>query len=448
MQDHETTGSEAGQTRVPQTRAPACDDDLLRAGAAALARRIAAGEVSAREAAAAYLKRIETLEPLVHAFADFDPDFVMEQALAADERQAAGEVLGPLHGVPITIKDWIEVEGWTCTAGFEERRGFRPRRDATAAARLRAAGAVILGKTVTNDGGTLYPRPCNPHDLARSPGGSSGAEGAMLAAFASPLGLGSDSGGSIRLPAAWCGVIGLKPTTGRVPLTGHFPLIGAISDPRTAVGPMARCAEDLALSLRLISGPDDRDPSTVPAPLGEASAVDVRSLRVGLTDLGGTDLSAEAWEALLAAGRRLESLGAAVETVELPILEESLAVTQAYWARPESMSHREWKPYGASTLSADAVEESLFRWERLQRRVEVFMADWDVLLCPVVVGVAAEHRRMAAADYLYTLPFSLTGQPAASIPAGWADGLPLGVQIVGRRWRDDVVLAAAGALEG
>ena len=442
MTHDETAGFEAGPARVP-----ACDEALLREGATALARRIAGGEVSAREMAQAYLRRIEAVEPLIHVFADLEPDLVMEQARAADERQAAGETLGPLHGVPIPIKDWIEVEGWTCTAGFEERRGFRPRRDATAAARLRAAGAVILGKTVTNDGGTLYPRPCNPHDLDRSPGGSSGAEGAMLAAFASPLGLGSDSGGSIRLPAAWCGVMGLKPTTGRVPLTGHFPLIGALSDPRTAVGPMARRAEDLALSLRLISGPDDRDPSTVPAPLGEWRSVDIRGLRVGLTDLGGTDLTVEAWGALQAAGRRLETLGASVDNAELPILEESLAVTEAYWARPESMSHREWKPYRASTLTADAVEESLFRWERLQRRVELFMADWDVLLCPVVAGVAAEHRRMAAADYLYTLPFSLTGQPAATVPAGWADSLPLGVQIVGRRWREDVVLAAAGALE-
>ncbi len=442
MHIDETTGPGAGPARVP-----ACDDAVLRDGAAVLARRIAAGELSAREAAGAYLRRIEALEPLIHAFADFDPDLVMTQAQDADERQAAGEALGPLHGVPITIKDWIEVEGWTCAAGFEERLGVRPRQDATAAARLRAAGAVILGKTVTNDGGTLYPRPCNPHGLGRGPGGSSGAEAAMVAAFASPLGLGSDSGGSIRLPAAWCGVMGLKPTIGRVPLTGHIPRLGNISDPRTAIGPLARHVEDLALSLRLTSGLDDYDPALVPMPLGAWEAVDLKGLRVGLTDLGGEDLTADTWAALQGAARRLEALGAVVQPAELPILEESLAVTEAYWARPESTSHRQWRPYAASTLSADAVEESLFRWERLQRQMEVFMADWDVLLCPVTAGAAPEHRRMAANDYLYTLPFSLTGQPALSVPAGWADGLPLGVQIVARRWRDDVALAVGQALE-
>ncbi|HEX7760566.1 MAG TPA: amidase [Caulobacteraceae bacterium] len=442
MQDDEATGLHAGPTRVP-----ACDDAVLRHGAATLARRITAGELSAREVAGAYLRRIEVLEPLIHAFADFDPDLVLAQALDADERQAAGETLGALHGVPVTIKDWIEVEGWTCAAGYEERLGVRPRQDATAAARLRAAGAVILGKTVTNDGGTLYPRPCNPHGLGHSPGGSSGAEAATVAAFASPLGLGSDSGGSIRLPAAWCGVMGLKPTIGRVPLTGHFPRLGNISDPRTVIGPLARHVEDLALSLRLTSGLDDYDPAVVPMPLGAWEAVELKGLRVGLTDFGGETLTADAWAALQGAGRRLEGLGAMVEPAELPILEESLAITQAYWARPESMSHREWKPYGSSTLSADAVEESLFRWERLQRRMETFMADWDVLICPVTEGAAPEHRRMEANDYLYTLPFSLTGQPALSVPAGWSDGLPLGAQIVARRWRDDVALAVAKGLE-
>ncbi len=441
MQDNSMDGA------APAASAPGCDDALPRLGAVALSRLIAAGQVSAREAASAYLKRIEAVEPLIHAFADFDPELVMAQALAADERQAGGEALGPLHGVPITIKDWIEVEGWTCVAGFEERRGVRPGQDATAAARLRAVGAVILGKTVTNDGGTLYPRPSNPHGLGHSPGGSSGAEAAMVAAFASPLGLGSDSGGSIRLPAAWCGVMGFKPTVGRVPLTGHMPRLGNISDPRTAIGPLARHVEDLALSLRLTCGVDNRDPAVVPMPLGAWDAVDLKGLRVGLTDLGGQDLTAEAWAALQGAGRRLEALGAIVEPVELPILDESLAITQAYWARPESMSHRDWKPYAASTLSADAVEESLFRWERLQRRMEAFMEDWDVLLCPVTADAAPEHRRMNANDYLYALPFSLTGQPALSVPAGWSEGLPLGVQIVARRWRDDVALAVAKGLE-
>jgi amidase len=263
----------------------------------------------------------------------------------------------------------------------------------------------------------------------------------------SPLGLGSDSGGSIRLPAAWCGVLGLKPTSGRVPLTGHFPAIGHLSDPRTVIGPLARSVEDLALALSVISGPDGVDPSCHPVSLGDRSTVDVGALRIGVTDLGGQDLRPEAWAAVQGAGRRLAARGAVVDVVELPILKEALEITQAYWARPESMSHKEWRPWGPSTLSADAVEESLFRWERLQRRLEAVMRDWDVLLCPVTPGPAPPHRLLDAQDYLYTLPFSLTGQPAASVPAGWVGDLPLGVQVVGRRWREDVVLAVAGALQ-
>jgi Asp-tRNA(Asn)/Glu-tRNA(Gln) amidotransferase A subunit family amidase len=213
------------------------------------------------------------------------------------------------------------------------------------------------------------------------------------------------------------------------------------------MGPLARSAEDVELALGIIAGPDGLDPGLHPVPLGRSRDVDLRGLRVGLTDLGGAGLTAEAWAAVQTAGRHLEALGAAVEPAELDILEESLAVTEVYWARPESLSHREWKPYAASRLGADAIEEGLFRWERLQRRMEAFMGDWDALICPAAAGVAPPMRTLTADDYLYTLPFSLTGQPAAAVPAAWSEGLPLAVQIVGRRWRDDVVLALARGLE-
>ena len=434
---------DAGQT--PADRA--CLAHPATPGAAELARRIAAGETTAVTVAQTHLARMAETEPLIHAFAHRDDEAALSAAETADAALAGGAPAGLLHGVPVSIKDWIEAEGLPCDGGFDQRAGFRPRRDAAVVARLRAAGAIVLGKTVTREGEPLHGRPNNPHSLDHCPGGSSSGEAAAIAAGASPLGLGSDSGGSIRLPAAWCGLFGLKPTQGRVPLTGHFPAIGHLSDPRTAIGPLARRAEDLALALRVIAGPDGADPSVHPVALGDPATVMTRGLRIGLSDLGGTDLTPEVRAATEDVARRLEALGAVVEPLDLPILDEALEVSQAYWARPESMSHREWRPWGPSALTADQVEESLFRWERLQRRLEAVMTGCDAILCPATPGPAPEHRLLDARDYLYTLPFSLTGQPVACVPAGRLGALPLGAQIVGRRWREDVVLALAMALD-
>jgi amidase len=416
-------------------------------GAAELARRIAAREATALEVMQTHLARMAETEPTIHAFAYRDDEAALEASAEADAALARGEPIGPLHGVPVSIKDWIEAEGLPCDGELDEPGGYRPKRDASAVARLRAAGAILLGKTVTREGKPHQPRPNNPHAPGHCPGGSSSGEAAAIAAGASPLGLGSDSGGSIRLPAAWCGLFGLKPTQGRVPLTGHLPRLGHLSDPRTAIGPLARRAEDLALALTVIAGPDGADPSAHPVPLGDPGIVEIRGLRVGLTDLGGTDLTPEAWAATQGLARRLEGLGVVVEPLELPILDEALEISLAYWARPESMSHRQWRPPWASRLSGDQVEESLFRWERLQRRLETVMADWDAILCPATPWPAPEHRLLDAQDYLYTLPFSLTAQPVVVVPAGRAGALPLGAQIVGRRWREDVVLALAMALD-
>lgn len=415
------------------------DDPILTSGAAGLARAIADRRISAREAASCYLARIQEVQGQINAFVDIQPDHVLADADDADRRLAKGDPLGPLHGVPVSIKDWIEVEGFRCVAGFEHRRDFRPKADATVVARLRAAGAIILGKTVTGDGGTLHARPNNPHDVSRSPGASSSGEAALVAAFGSPLGLGSDSGGSIRLPAAWCGVMGLKPTAGRTPLTGHYPPIGALSDPRTVIGPIARHVEDLALALAVISGPDGRDPSVAPVPLHDHRDVRVKGLRIGLLDGAAPE-----------AARQLESFGAIIEPIDPAwsgaLLEEAFAITEDYWARPESLSFRTWTPYGSTKLSGDQIGEHLFRWERLQRQMIEIMGRFDLLLAPASDEPPPPHRPLMGRDYLHMLPYSLTGQPAAAVTARWDAGLPVGVQIVARKWDDHIALAAAQAL--
>ena len=288
-------------------------NSLCSLSATRLAHLIRQREVSSFEVVDAYLTRIDRVNPELNAVVQIAPD-ARERARAADAAIAQGGDAGPLRGVPFTVKDWIETEGLICAAGFAERSQFVPKRDATVVARMRAAGAILLGKTNVNDGTPVYSRPNNPYDLARSPGGSSSGEAVIIAAGGSPLGLGSDSGGSIRLPAAWCGVAGLRPTSGLVPNTGHFPRIGSMHDPRTTIGPIARRVEDLTLALRIIAGADGRDPGVVPMALGDPSSVDVGSLRVAwYTGMPGAESSPAVVSAVHAAASALRQARAAVQ---------------------------------------------------------------------------------------------------------------------------------------
>jgi amidase len=423
-------------------------DDLLTAPATALARMIRERTASVREVAVAHLDRIAAVNPRINAVVQSDPDAVMAAAARADEMLARGGAVGSLHGVPFTVKDWIETSDYVCAAGFEQRRDFVPKRDATVVARMRAAGAILLGKTNVNDGSPVYATPHNPHDLTRSPGGSSSGEAAIIAAGASPIGLGSDSGGSIRLPAAWCGIAALKPTTGLVPNTGHFPRIPHMRDPRTTIGPLARRVEDLALAIVVIASPDGRDPGAIPMPLGDPASVDVAALRVAwYTDMPGASPSPSAVAATRAAIGALRDAGASVTEAMPPRMDESMPITVAYWARAASLSPTEWQPYRPSTLTADEIERSIFEWERFRASMLRFMHDYDVIVCPAVSDIAPHGRLMSDDDVVYTLPYSLTGYPVAVVRCGDSNGMPVGVQAVAAPWRDHVALAAAAAIE-
>ncbi|THF68161.1 amidase [Deinococcus sp. Arct2-2] len=422
---------------------------LTSLSASQLARLVTEKRVSSLEIVDAHIERAEQLRALnALSFSSFDR--ARCEARERDAQLARGERLGSLHGMPFTVKDWLEAEGLPCLAGDEVRRGMVCQQDATAVARLRAAGGIVLGKTAVLPDTAVYGRVANPHGQGRSPGGSSSGEAALIAAGGSPLGLGSDSGGSIRQPAAFCGVAGLKPTSGRVPLTGHLPRINPLADPRTVIGPLARRVEDLALALHLIAGEDGRDASVVPAPLGDYREVRVPVLRAVFFDrlpggeaLGDADASRVLWEAV----RALEHLGVEVREAAPPGLDATMSLTQAYWARPESSSWELWEPDGVSTLSADQVERHLFEWDRFRRGVLGFMRDVDVILTPVTRSGAVRHGDDEG-GIDFTAPFSLTGQPAAVVRCGeTADGRPLGVQVVARMWREDVALAVAHALE-
>jgi amidase len=249
-------------------------DELWAEPAARLAGRIRAGEVSSVAAVEACLDRIGAVNPAINAVVAWAGD-ALDRARAADARQAAGRIDGPLHGVPFTIKDSLDTAGVVTTAGTVGWRDRVPDRDGTVVARLRAAGAILLGKTNTPEftwsdetDNDVYGRTSNPYDLERTPGGSSGGPAAIVAAGGAPFDIGSDTGDSIRQPAHVCGIAGIKPTTGRVPRTGHWPGFEGIVAGLTQLGPLARRVDDLALLLPIIAGPDGVDPHVAPVPLG------------------------------------------------------------------------------------------------------------------------------------------------------------------------------------
>ena len=423
-------------------------DELCYLSAATLARRIRDRQLSSEEVVQAHLQRIENVNPRLNAVVQLAGEQALKDARAADAALAHGQHFGALHGVPFTVKDWIDAAGLPCTGGDLAFRTRVPAEDATVVARMRQAGAILLGKTNVMVENPVYGRTNNPYNLAYSTTGSSSGEAALIAAGGSPLGLGSDSGGSIRQPAHACGIAGLKPTTGRIPLTGHFPFIRALNDPRTTIGPLARFVEDLALALPILSGVDWKDASVVPMPLADWRQVDAQTLRVAYyTHHAQAEPTHETAEACRRAADVLADMGARVEEVLPPRVEEASQITRQYWQRPESGSPDEWVADGAARLSSEEVEQHLFTWDRFRRALIGFMAHYDVILTPAAERPATPHGTDAG-WIPYTLPYSLTGWPCVVVRAGTSpEGLPIGVQIVARPWRDDVALAAAYAIE-
>ncbi|MGI8550165.1 MAG: amidase [Dehalococcoidia bacterium] len=423
-------------------------DELTDASAATLAAAIRERAVSSVEVIESHLKRIAAVNPRINAVVQLSAETALAQARTADDALARGTLLGPLHGVPFTVKDTFDVAGMVGAMGIVERAAFVPAQDATVVARLRAAGAIVLGKTnVPPWGGGIetdnpvYGRTNNPYDLDRTPGGSSGGEAAIIAAGGSPLGVGSDSGGSLRLPAHNCGIATIKPTAGRVPTT-NAGQTGDLSDPRTQVGLLARRVEDLTLVLPIISGVDWYDASVVPMPLLDPAAVDLAALRVAFYMADGVSEPTPAIaETVRAAAKALEPKLAGVAEQRPPGLEQAWSITQAYW---ESVL--------TGTMTTKAFYALLRRWGGFRSRMLGFLQHWDAILCPVSALPAVRHG--ASTDFTsasmisYTALYSLTGWPCVVVRCGSsAEGLPIGVQVVAQPWREDVALAVAQHLQ-
>jgi amidase len=441
--------------------------DVVYSSVVQLAKAIKAKEISSVEVVKPYLKRIEDVNPKLNAVVQLRGDDALDEARLADDALARGESNGLLHGIPMTIKDSLDTAGVITTGGTLGRKNFVPEKDATVVTRLKNEGAILLGKTNTPEltisfetNNLIYGRTSNPYDLTRSSGGSSGGAAAIIASGGSPFDVGSDYGGSIRLPAHFCGVAGIKPTSGRVPRTGHIiPYAAGATDAYQTIGPLARTVDDLILLLGIIAGPDWQDPMIVPMPRANPDDVDLNKLRVAFyTDNGTVTPTPEIVQTVKEVAQSLKGYVAAVAENRPKRLEEtwdlwtSLNVADGGYGIREILEKAGTKEMGRHMRSIDSEttgrefgrrlrEMDLFRSQMLG-----FMANYDVIICPANANVAIKHDTQwdHFAGFSYAATYNLTGWPAAVVRAGTSpEGLPVGVQIVANPWREDVALKVA-----
>jgi len=457
-------------------------DDLAFLGAAALARLVRARQVSPVDLVDLYLARIERLDGRLHAFITVCADEARRAAREADRALERGVAGGPLHGLPFAVKDQFHARGLPTTCGSRLLEHAVADEDATTVARLRAAGAILLGKLSLSEfalGGTVsfpFGQPRNPWHPDHHPGGSSGGSGVATAAALAAFTLGEDTGGSIRGPASHCGVVGLRATWGLISRHGSW----GVSWSMDIAGPLTRTVEDCALVLAVLAGHDPDDPLTSRRPVpsyGAALTGEVRGLRVGvvreLVDGDGTD--AEVRSAVREAARALGKLGAVVEEISLPTLPLAGATFMAICDSEGAAAHQAWlrtrprdydqatrrRLYTASLLPAALYHQATRSRARIRREIMAALERHDLLLSPTQGAPAPPIAREAepvtdkegAARRFFghrshTTPYSLAGVPAISVPCGLTtSGLPIGLQLAGRPFDETTVLRAAHAYE-
>jgi Asp-tRNA(Asn)/Glu-tRNA(Gln) amidotransferase A subunit family amidase len=439
---------------------------------------VARGEISAVDLVRAHLGRIAAVDPRWNAFVDVRADAALADARAQDAAAARGAARGPLGGLPVTVKSAIEVAGLRCETGSPARRGIVAERNAVVVSRLEAAGAIVLGTTnvaemlmAYESENPLHGRTISPWSADRTPGGSSGGEAAAIAAGCSAAGIGSDGGGSIRVPAHFSGICGLKPTPGRIPTTGHqppclgpFAIIGV-------VGPMARTVADLAVIFQAIAGPDREDPASAPVPI---APIEATGLRVGYFESDGrTPVTPETREAVRAAARGVAAEGHKVEPVAVAGLDHARELWGVFFARVGRLLLSETlrggeaelpilkeyaRVHGDRPLDAAALVHAWLERDELRAHVLQQMETHRILIGPVASIPAFRHGERSwtvdgtTVGYLdamsYTQWFNILGNPAAVVPVGRSpEGLPIGVQVIGRPFEEEIVLAVAAAIE-
>jgi amidase len=439
-------------------------------------------KISARELVDAHIARIQSVNGKINAVVQTCFERARAEAAEADRKLARGEVAGPLHGIPMTLKDSIDTEGVITTGGTLGRVNYVPKRDATVVSRLRHAGAILLGKTntpeftlgrgaipgVATTANILYGMSRNPYDLTRSTSGSSGGAGAIVAAGGAPFDIGSDWGGSIRGPAHNNGIVGIKPTSGRVPRTGHIVDYGGVYDSWQQLGPMARRVEDLILLMPVISGPDFRDAAVLPVPWLSPDSVTLKKLRVTFyTSNGVAQTTDETKETVRKAANILEKAGAAVkEDFPRDLIMRMDEVREEFmradgWNFVKRLADREksqtLSPMFAEWMKTPPISTPDFSalWERqdaLRSKLLQWVRAYDVVLCPAAgkpaQPIQSDAYSRRAPGLSYSGIYNSLGWPAAVVRCGRSpEGLPIGVQVIGQPWREDVVLAVSRQLE-
>ncbi len=406
-----------------------------------LAHGLRARSVSSELIVRAYLDRIEAINPILNAVVSVAPESAIEQAKAADADFDRGAPVGPLHGLPFSVKDVYPIVESAELIDAPEIAGLLelPRdREATIVTRLRQAGAIPIAVTRATWWSSRedhYGAAHNPYNLLCETGGSSGGEAALIAAGGSPFGIGSDSGGSLRIPAHYCGIATLRPSNGRVPRGIDA---AGTNDPRTVAGPLARSVLDLAMVMPILCGVDTEDPTTLPIPWRDDQGVGVSGLRVGVfTNNGLVTPSSETCETVMRAAAVLVTAGAIVDEIKHPHLDEAWEITLDYWR------------YCGAVGELQHYFEFLDRWDRYRIALSKLMMSYDALLCPTEGYSAGPIETMGTGTCCtYTAPFSLVGLPCAVVRAGSSsEGMPIGVQVVGAPWRDDLALAIALCIE-
>lgn len=460
---------------------------LLTMSATEMAEEIREGRLSSRDAVDVHIARIQEVNPALNAIVADRFEEARAEADAADKRRGDAD-LPPLHGVPCSIKECFALTGMPNCSGLVARRDYRADSDATAVARLRAAGAIPLGVTNLSElcmwmesNNRVYGRTNNPYDHSRLVGGSSGGEGAIIGAGGTPFGLGSDIGGSIRMPAFFNGVFGHKPSGGLVPGSGQFPNSEGAALRYLTTGPLSRKAGDLSLLLRVLAGPDGIDGGCEAMTLGDPSTVDVRGLRVISVEGNGVRrVRRDLRDAQRRAARELEKRGAIVEVREIPEMKRSLELWSGMLGASEGESFAtmlanggsfkgmrelaKWSirrsdhtlpaivlaliegPLGGGRSDVDAI---IREGHELRDKLNAIIGD-GVMLYPSYTRPAPKHGHplLTLIDWLYTAVINVMELPVTQTPLGLNhEGLPLGVQVVGSHGNDHVTIAVAQALE-
>lgn len=449
--------------------------ELAWATLAELGPRLKKRELSSVELTRAAIARTQALEGRLNSYIRFLPERALEQAGRCDGEIARGDYRGPLHGIPVSLKDLFDVEGIPTSGGARFLLDSQPRGDSAVARRLRQAGAVLLGKSNLNKfaGGESGDNPDfgrirNPWNLEFSPGGSSGGSGAQVAAGLTALSVGTDNGGSVRIPAALCGIVGLKPTHGRISMEGMFPRAYSFDHP----GPLTRSVEDSAIALQALAGHDRGDSTTLARPVPDYRAAlyaPAKGLRIGLDARFVGVAQPAVRSAFDAALAKLEDLGLAVRPVQLPAAEEMNALFSALFFPEWGAAHEPWlrshpeqypEEWAArSALLIPAVEYIKASRRRRELQVEYARATREVDLVasptypidrrPFGDYPEIDGRRIGFDDALrYTMPFDLLGLPAISVPCGFSpDGFPIGLQLAARAFDEPSLFRAARAYE-